>query len=170
MFESIQQSPVRRFVAMTAVFAAACASMFAGAVPASADSLDSARAKLSEIRANRAARDAGQTVAAPAPAATVAEAPVPTEAKGAASPAPAAPAKKVDPRESTGPGRPELKLSGSFAYTGNPFARQALRVVIEEHAYQVGDRVKGARITKITDKDVTFTKDGDTWTLPAFTN
>ena len=134
--------------------------------PARSDDLDPARAKLAEMRATRSAHDAG---AAPAPVAAPAPAPA-AEAPAKAEKAPAAaPAAKVDPRESTGPGRPEFKPAGSFPFLADPFMHQKYRVIIEEHAYKVGDRIKGAKIVKITAADVTFTKDGDTWTIPSFT-
>lgn len=141
---------------LTAVLAVAAMT----ACAAHADTLDGARAKLNDIRAARAARDAG-----PAPAAAPAAAHGEPAAKG--PPAPTVPYKKVDMRVSLGPGRPQLKTSGTFPYLGNPFGKQAYRVIIEEHAYQVGDRIRGAKILKITADELTLTKDGDTWTIPA---
>ena len=152
MFFNMMKSPARGTVTMTAVVAAALVIL----APVRADDLDPARAKLAEIKAWRASHDAAPA-AAPAPAPVV------------AVPAAPAPAKGADITKSTGPGRPELKTSGTFAYLGNPFMKQTYRVIMEDHALQVGDRIRGAKIVKITDKDVTLTKDGDTWTLPAFT-
>lgn len=136
------------------------------AAPATADSLDGARAKLAEIRANRAHENA--TVVAPAATVVVTEAPKSTTPAPAASVAPGAPTSRVDMRKSLGPGRPELRTSGSFPYLGAPFEKQRYRVVIEEHAYQVGDIIRGAKIVYITEDHVHLSKDGDNWQIPAF--
>ena len=134
------------------------------AVPVRADDLDGARAKLADIRAMHAHEAAANAAAAPAPAAI---APAQGAAPAAAPAAPAAPLKPVDLRASTGPGRPDLKLSGSIPYLGAPFDTQRYRVIIEEHLYSRGDRIRGAQIKQITASHVTFEKDGDVWTLPA---
>lgn len=147
--------------------------------PAFADDLDPARARLAEIRANRAHATApaapapAAEAAAPAPAASPAAKAVPT-----AEPRPGRPPggtgypmkySGVDMRKPLGPGRPELKTSGSFQYyNAKPFGDIPWRVIIEEHAYQVGDIIRGARITKIDGAKVWFTKDGDSWSLPTF--
>lgn len=143
--------------------------------PAFADDLEPARARLAEIRANRARETAA---AAPAPA-EVAPAPAAAATPDPkASPAPVVrgtgyPMKYsgIDMRKPIGPGRPELKTSGSFQYmNANPMGKMPWRVIIEEHAYQQGDIIRGARIVKIDANQVTFTKDGDTWSIPTFSH
>ena len=140
---------------------------------ARADDLDGARAKLAELRANRAHETVVTTPApeaAPAPAAKASPAP-------AGSPAPWSPplvngrfkpGRQWDMTKATGPGRPDLRTSGTFQYMhAGPFTDMPWRVIIEEHAHKVGDHIRGAKIVHIDEKTATFTKDGETWTLPA---
>jgi len=69
-----------------------------------------------------------------------------------------------DPMDPESNGTPVPTTTQGIVVTGIVYSEDNPRAIIDRQYYGVGDKVKGADILKITRNNVTFERDGETWT------